>query len=213
MSEQVLVRDSDAAPPAKVSLREKHATETRERILEVAMALFAERGFDATTTDEIAEGADVSPRTFFRYFPSKEALLFHDLECHLGELNDLIAAHPDEAGPGETLVGVLSTMIGRLDATPEQRALMVALHEERRSLRHYQRSAIIESAEQDVAAALARRCGLAADDLGIRSVMAAVLGSFDLALRVWVEHGLERPFGEVFDQVVAHSARLFPRSI
>ncbi|MEO6628043.1 MAG: helix-turn-helix domain-containing protein, partial [Aquihabitans sp.] len=62
----------------KLSLRERHAVETRQRIVDVALALFLQHGYEATTTDEIAEQADVSPRTFFRYFATKEALLFHD---------------------------------------------------------------------------------------------------------------------------------------
>src|SRR3546814_2063201 len=53
--------DMAAAP---VSLREKHAAQTRQRIVDVALGLFVDQGFDATTVDEIAEQADVSPRTF-----------------------------------------------------------------------------------------------------------------------------------------------------
>jgi AcrR family transcriptional regulator len=52
------------------------AARSREALIDGALALFARRGFDATTTDQIAERAGVSPRTFFRYFPTKESVVF-----------------------------------------------------------------------------------------------------------------------------------------
>lgn len=55
--------------------RERKRRETRERIIDVAMAMFCERGFDAVTVNEIAEAADVSKRSLFDYFPSKEELV------------------------------------------------------------------------------------------------------------------------------------------
>jgi len=57
-------------------LRERKRRQTRERISEAAIALFLERGFDATTIDDIAAAADVSKRSFFDYFPTKEDVIF-----------------------------------------------------------------------------------------------------------------------------------------
>jgi AcrR family transcriptional regulator len=71
---QAKSRLSKAKPTATVGapgLRERKRLETRERLTRVAMALFLDRGFEATTLDDIAAAADVSRRSFFHYFGSK----------------------------------------------------------------------------------------------------------------------------------------------
>jgi AcrR family transcriptional regulator len=91
-------------------LRERKKQRTREQIVEAAMRLFAERGYHATTIADIAAAADVAPRTFFAYFPSKEAVVFHnvdrDMEALEGALRDRV--------PGETAFDALRRWIDGL---------------------------------------------------------------------------------------------------
>jgi AcrR family transcriptional regulator len=79
-------------------LRERKKQRTREQIIEAAMGLFAERGYQATTIADIATAADVAPRTFFSYFSSKEAVVFHNVDR---DLDGLASALRDRL-PGET---------------------------------------------------------------------------------------------------------------
>jgi AcrR family transcriptional regulator len=88
-------------------LRERKKQRTREQIIEAAMRLFAERGYHATTIADIATAADVAPRTFFAYFPSKEAVVFHNVDR---DLDSLASALRDRL-PGETAFDALRRWI------------------------------------------------------------------------------------------------------
>ena len=85
-----------ASPP---SLRERKKAKTRKVLADTATELFAEQGFDHTTVEEIAEACDVSPRTFFRYFASKEDVLFAVGDERLRQLLDAIASRPSGEAP------------------------------------------------------------------------------------------------------------------
>jgi AcrR family transcriptional regulator len=88
-------------------LRERKKQRTREQIVEAAMGLFAERGYHATTIADIAAAADVAPRTFFAYFPSKEAVVFHNVDRDL----DALAGTLRDRLPGENAFDALRRWI------------------------------------------------------------------------------------------------------
>jgi AcrR family transcriptional regulator len=74
------------------SRRERKKEETRQRIFEAAVSLFRERGFEATTVDEITEKADVGRGTFFNYFPRKEAVLAWWSEARVAQAEENAAS-------------------------------------------------------------------------------------------------------------------------
>jgi AcrR family transcriptional regulator len=79
---------------AAVGLRERKKARTREALHDAAMALFTRQGFDGTTVEEIAEACEVSPRTFFRYFHTKEDALFTDADDRRATLLAVLADRP-----------------------------------------------------------------------------------------------------------------------
>jgi AcrR family transcriptional regulator len=101
----------------KPGLRARKKQQTRDTIARVALELFAQRGYDETTLAEIAEAADVSPRTIFAYFESKEEILFCDAPAELDSLKDALAQRPEGTTTIDALRGVLSAM-----APPDQLA-------------------------------------------------------------------------------------------
>ena len=88
---------------AELGLRERKKQRTREQIVEAAMRLFDERGFEHVTIADIAAAADIAPRTFFAYFPSKEDVVFHDHGAYF----DVLQARIDGRAEGETTIAVL----------------------------------------------------------------------------------------------------------
>src|SRR6266536_2532159 len=84
-------------------LRERKKQRTRETIARAAHELFAQRGYHATTLPDIAEAADVSTRTIFAYFASKEDILFSDFALMKEALTQALAERPDGEDALETV--------------------------------------------------------------------------------------------------------------
>jgi AcrR family transcriptional regulator len=86
-----------------LSLRERKKAATRRRLMMVALRLFERHGFEQTTVEQIADRADVAPRTFFRYFPAKVDVLFADHEQLVALIRDTLATRP----PDEPIIDAL----------------------------------------------------------------------------------------------------------
>src|SRR5438552_18301182 len=102
-----------SAVNAELGLRERKKQRTRETIARAARELFAERGYHATTLPDIAEAADVSTRTIFAYFPSKEDILFSDFALMEQALAQALAERPEGE---EALVTVRKFILSRVAA-------------------------------------------------------------------------------------------------
>jgi AcrR family transcriptional regulator len=92
---------------AALGLRERKKQETRQLIADTARRLFTERSFDAVTVAEVARAANVSEKTVFNYFPTKEDLVYSRLEAFEDELLAAIR----ERGPGETVLSAFRTFL------------------------------------------------------------------------------------------------------
>jgi AcrR family transcriptional regulator len=89
--------------PAAPALRERTRRAVRAELTDVAMDLFLRRGFDATTVDEIAAAAGISRRSLFRYFASKEAIIFDNLQDIGEQLAEALAGRPRAEDPWTSL--------------------------------------------------------------------------------------------------------------
>src|SRR5690242_5924684 len=84
---------------AEPSRRDRKRAATQEALHAAALRLFAERGYAATTVTDITDAVDVSERTFFRYFPTKEDVLLHDLREMRTRLAEALVGRPADEPP------------------------------------------------------------------------------------------------------------------
>lgn len=160
-----------------MGLRERKKEQTRLAIEAAAFRLFAERGFAATTISDIAAEAEIAPRTFFAYFPSKEDVVFARFDGHGAALGQRL----DERGPDETTFDAIRVWIGeRLEATDadeaERSAIRDALVRENEGLQAHERH-LMSRFESLIAASVAKDLGDHPDDLGPRLVAAAAIAA------------------------------------
>lgn len=158
-------------------LRERKKRRTREAIVAAAMRLFDERGFAATTIADIAAAADISPRTFFGYFASKEAVLFADADDAFGAFEHDLAAPRED---GVTALDVLRSWIHSwfTENPPDQKRehLVHRLKATDASVAAHERN-LLARFEDAMTVALAADLGLEAGDVRARMVAAAAVAS------------------------------------
>ncbi len=161
------------SPPS--SLRERKKAKTRAAIREHAMRLFEEQGYPATTIDQIADAAEVSPSTFFRYFPTKEdVVLVDDVDAVLIEA---VRAQPAELPPVESIRrGLRDVFAGMSPETWQferrRQRLLIGVPELRARMLHQMTEAI-----DLLAGVIAERAGLPADDFSARVTAGATIGA------------------------------------
>jgi AcrR family transcriptional regulator len=155
-------------------LRERKKARTRAAIREHALRLFRENGYQRTTVEQIAAAAEVSPSTFFRYFPTKEDLVLQDdmdtrmIEAFERQPPGLSAVAAVRAGVREAFSSYTEA---ELETVRETTALTMTVPEVRaRAMDEFSRTIAV------VADALAKRSGRPADDLAVRTMAGAIIG-------------------------------------
>ena len=163
-------RDTSLARPG---LRERKKQQTRETIARVALQLFAERGYEHTTLADIANAADVSKRTIFAYFQSKEDILFCDQPSIVEQLKAKLEQRPS----GTTTVDALRDFLGTLRVGDEQARLRKKIITSNEALRLSERGRS-GSVEQVIAESIAKDLGAGPDDIRPRLVAASITTAF-----------------------------------
>jgi AcrR family transcriptional regulator len=183
-----MVQTASSPPPtlARPTPRAVSTARVREALIDAALTRFARDGFDGATADQVAVAAGVSPRTFFRYFPTKESVVFHRDYGFMRSFSDAFLAQPgstsDYAALRATFVGLaagfdgLRTRIETYRAAVDSSAVLVG-HEQEHLRDH----------AATVADAVARRRGLAEADDECRLLGDVALAIYQRALRRWLD--------------------------
>jgi AcrR family transcriptional regulator len=194
------------ASAAPDSLRERKKQATRRLLRRAALVLVAERGLANVTVEDIAEAADVSPRTFFNYFSSKEAVLFGGDAERAAELRERVATVTPGASALEALRVVLTedseSMAGELrslggDPAGWLRKMKVARADPHVRAAHAASMSLIE---RSLAEGLAERLGADQENDPYPGVLAAAgVGIVRASLSFWAGHGGTVPLAELID--------------
>ncbi|CAL9439558.1 hypothetical protein SUDANB6_02211 [Streptomyces sp. enrichment culture] len=188
---------ADRPPPG---LRERKKARTREAIRSAAYALVREQGYDATTVEQIAERAEVSPSTVFRYFPAKEDIVLPDEDGPV--LAEEFAARPADE---PWTVSVRHVMRGAAAAgageDPEVTRLRTRLVAEVPAVRSRMAEGTWATGRL-LGRVIAERTGLDADALEVRVVSMSLAGGLLEVSRYWAEHGHEDDLADLVDRAL-----------
>ncbi|MBV9089837.1 MAG: mycofactocin system transcriptional regulator [Mycobacteriaceae bacterium] len=176
---------------------------TRHHITDVAIDLFASRGFDQVSVDDVAEAAGIARRTLFRYYASKNAIPWGDFDAHLQHLRGLLDAVPCEVATEQALRAALLAFNTFDDSETTRHRLRMRVILKTDELQDY--SMTMYAGWRDVIAGfVARRCGRDVDDLVPQTVAWAMLGVALSAYEHWLADesvSLTQALGEAFDVV------------
>jgi AcrR family transcriptional regulator len=208
-SEHMTISAGTTVPAGEThaSLRERKKLATRRSLRRAALDLVTDRGFAHVTVEDIAAAADVSPRTFFNYFPSKEAALFGTDPERIPVLRDRLI----HTAPGEPALTAL-----RLIMVSDAQAVAVELSElggepaewlRRMKSAHSDpqlraaRAAQMAMVERAIAEGLAERLGTDPDRDPYPSLLAATAaGVFRASISFWAGSGGTVPLEHLIDQ-------------
>ena len=191
--------------PVAPGRRERKKEQTREALVASAFRLVAERGFDHVTVEQIADDCDISPRTFFRYFASKEDVLFADGDADRQRMVDAVAAQPPGLGAFAAMEGAVRSIVEEFDIDREamlRRRDIVAANPSLRA-RAIERYHGWESSLIDELRAPGRDG--TQDELAVRLAVAATISALRVAVGLWIE---DPSTGSLEDLLAAALTRL-----
>jgi AcrR family transcriptional regulator len=184
----------------QLSLRERKKIKTREAIRTATYALIREQGYDATTIEQIAERAEVSPSTVFRYFPTKEDIVLTD------EYDQLMAEELRTRPAGESWMdSVRHVMRLAIEANDREDPDVARMRAHLAVQVPAIRSRMVESMSQTglmLRAAIAERHGLDPDSVEVRVyAMSFIAGLMEVSM-YWAEHDFEGDLNTLVDRAL-----------
>ncbi len=181
----------------------------RRLLEEVALDLFVQQGFDSTTVEEIAAAADVSPRTFFRYFASKEDVLLVVMDEVQQEMLTAVRVHYD--GTPQSILKALLIFSEGLDR------LRTAMLRSSRLLGHPSlypgRLRHSRAMEDALSIVLAEHDGSSEPGPEHRALAVLSASAMSISIRIWLESGAKGPFQAVFVSTLRVLQQLAPETL
>ncbi|MBN2168022.1 MAG: TetR family transcriptional regulator [Actinobacteria bacterium] len=187
--------------PSDGCRRERKKREMRDALEEAAFELFKTKGYDQTKIEDITEAVDVSRRTFFRYFDSKESILFGDWRSSIDYISSFIMERPENEHPLVTIKELALLFAEAAEADRPRMLFIKELEADSKTLGSYERDVIRPAIEEAIANSIARRLGVDIDK-DIRPNLYANLGSATLyaAKLRWMKSGFKGPLRDVVDE-------------
>ncbi|MGE3619528.1 MAG: TetR/AcrR family transcriptional regulator [Acidimicrobiia bacterium] len=184
-----------------LSRRERRVRETRQAIVAAAESLFRAQGYGPTTIEQIAERADVAPRTFFRYFPTKESVLFADAPDRRRRMVEALEARPATEHPFTSMVAVVRSFADEVGHDVAGKALRHRIAAEHESVRAYERLVLETETADAVVGFVARRLGVDPDQDPRPRVWAGIaMTTFGAGYRSWMDGGQKGTLRRAFDR-------------
>ncbi|MFI5972341.1 TetR family transcriptional regulator [Streptomyces sp. NPDC051452] len=183
----------------------------RDALVAAAFRLFLERGYEQTTVDDIVALAGVGRRSFFRYFPSKEDVVFPDHERCLADMTAFLAASGPEHEPVRRVCDAARMVLGMYAENPTFSVQRYRLTKEVPGLRAYELS-VVWRYERALAEYLRGRfAGRPEGTLRADMVAAAVVAAHNNALRSWLRSDGRGDAGAAVDHALGYVRRTFGR--
>jgi AcrR family transcriptional regulator len=195
---------SDGAPAGRpAGLRERKKARTRAAIREHALRLFRDQGYAATTVEQIAAAADVSPATFFRYFPTKEDVVLQD-DMDVLTMKAL-EAQPRDLSPIAALRAAWASAHAAM--TPDELERLAETTRLTMSVPEIRARAVDELTRtiEQMGSALAVRAGREPDDFAAQVVAGAIIGVIMAATFPWAAG--ETDLDDMFERIDAALAQ------
>jgi AcrR family transcriptional regulator len=182
----------------QTGLRERKKLQTRRRIEDAALELFGRDGFDGATVEGIAAAADIAPRTFFYYFPTKEDVVLADYAGRLEHIVDQLGRRPDAERPWAALRA--SFLVVAADYDADRREIIRRFQIMATSPSVYARSLQLQAGWEDaVASVLTERMGCRTEELGPRLLASSALSAIRSSLRHWIGTGQRSSLPQLVD--------------
>ncbi|MCZ4602832.1 TetR family transcriptional regulator [Streptomyces sp. Lzd4kr] len=189
-------------PSEPATRDDKEKLPIRDLLVSAAFELFTERGYDSTTIDDIVRRAGVGRRSFFRYFPTKEEVVFPDHERAIADMVEYLEEGSQDPDPVGRACGAARLVMRMYAENSEFSVRRYALTRKVPALKAHETS-VVRRYERALAAYLKRRFATLPDgDVRAYTVAASVVAAHNYGLRAWLHSGARGDAAVLVDQAL-----------